>query len=174
MQDRKVRNEAERLSDTARKAQSAKERADRDLAAFASKMSKTTDLSAEATEKAAAAEDILEIKALDLADDAEDAAEDAAVGAKAIEMSRAAVTEAETKRRDAAVAYSLAGRNVDTAKAAVEAAKRREAKRKFPVAVIRQPRNPAAYVARATSPFSTCPSTSRTRSAGRHPRVHGA
>ncbi len=159
VQDRKVRNEAERLSDTARKAQIAKERADRDLAAFASKMSKTTDLSAEATEKAAAAEDILEIKALDLADDAEDAAEDAAVGAKAIEMSRAAVTEAETKRRDAAVAFNLAGRNVDTAKAAVEAAKRREAKRKFPVAVFVSRKTQRLYVRQGYEPILDVPVT---------------
>jgi hypothetical protein len=151
--------EVARREQAAKNAAGAKQAAEQEFAAFARKLLKSKEMSGEALQKAALAEDTLEAKAFDLGIAAEAAAA-AIVPAKAALMAaEAKAAEAIAAKRAAADAYAKAKADHIGAIAANEAAKRRDAKRPLPVSVFISRATQRLYVRQGYEPIFDMPVT---------------
>ena len=149
--------EVARKEQAAKSAAGAKQAAEREFVAFARKLTTSKEMSSEALQKAALAEDTLEAKAFDLGIAAE-AAVAAIVPAKAaLTAAEAKAAEAIAAKRAAADAYAKAKTEHVAAIAANEAAKRRDAKRPLPVSVFISRATQRLYVRQGYEPIFDMP-----------------
>jgi hypothetical protein len=153
------RMEVTRLAREARKAEQAARAANNQLTKFSKSLVQKTAFTPEDLAKATEDEDRLEMAALDLADAADAASAAWAKAAEALAAAETALGEAETARAAAANKVRGAEAKLATALAALEAAKRREAKRKDPVHVFISRKTQMVYVRQGYEPIIEAPVT---------------
>jgi len=153
------RMEVTRLAKEARKAEQAALAANNQLTKFSKSLVQKTAFTPEDVAKATQDEDRLEMAALDLADAADAASAVWAKAAEALAAAETALGEAETARAAAANKVRSADAKLATALAALEAAKRREAKRKDPVHVFISRKTQMVYVRQGYEPIIEAPVT---------------
>ncbi len=156
---KRVRTEFDRLAAEEKKARRAFDASEGQLEVFEKKLAKTTAFTPESAQKAAEAEDKLEAKALDLAEAVDDAAADVADLKQALSLAGAEVATAESVHSEATAALSKASQNLDAAKSADAAAKRREAKRKNAIHVFISRKTQKLYVRQGYEPILDSPVT---------------
>jgi lipoprotein-anchoring transpeptidase ErfK/SrfK len=155
----KVRAEADRLQQAAKKAAATKQSAESEFKSFAAKLKSARTMTDEELQRAAEKEDALEASAFATGDAAELARKTAAEAAQAVKAVEIASNEAEAKHQAAVADLAKSQTRLTAALGAGEAAKRREAKRKLPVSVFVSRATQRLYVRQGYEPIFDLPVT---------------